>query len=71
MKPIHGSPHACPLCGEQNRCAVAGTGRFDVVCWCSRIEVAPAALARVRKGGVSMACLCPRCAAAATVEARA
>jgi len=61
MKPL---PHAaCPLCGEPNACEVARCGRFDVACWCSRVDVSRESLAGGAAAQRNLACLCPRCAA--------
>jgi hypothetical protein len=54
--------HTCPLCGAENRCAVAAAGRFDVPCWCSAVAFDAAALARVPPAQRGRACLCPACA---------
>ncbi len=57
------SEQNCPVCGGPNGCAPAGCGSFEVDCWCSRVEIGAAALARVPEGQRGLACLCPRCAA--------
>jgi len=52
----------CPLCGAPNDCAVARCGRFDAECWCSRVTVSHASLARVPEPHRRRSCLCARCA---------
>lgn len=54
--------HACPLCGEENGCAVAASGRFDTPCWCQDVAIGPETLARVPPAQRNRACLCRRCA---------
>ncbi len=52
----------CPVCGGDNACAVAQSGRYDAACWCATAAIAPEALARVPASEVDRSCLCPRCA---------
>lgn len=75
--PVHALPAAasgprpepdCPVCGEPNGCAPAGCGSFEVDCWCSRVKIDAAALARVPAQQRGLACLCPRCAAVSVPE---
>lgn len=61
----------CPLCGAANQCAPASTGRLDVPCWCSTVQIDPQALARVPPEQLNKACLCPRCAAGLPSEPQA
>lgn len=56
-------PECCPLCGGPNLCAMAA-GLIDEICWCSQIEPAPGALAKVPQDERGARCICPRCAAA-------
>lgn len=52
----------CPLCGEENDCAVSRTGSTDTPCWCRDIVIDAATLARVPDALRNRACLCRRCA---------
>lgn len=56
----------CPLCGERNDCAaVRGTGPAPA-CWCREVAIAPEVIARIPAAQRGLACICPRCAAAAS-----
>jgi len=57
---------ACPRCGQANGCAPAATGNFDTPCWCTSVDVDPAALAAL--GGERDACLCRACATGARTQ---
>jgi hypothetical protein len=52
---------ACPVCGEPNECAAAGSGSFATPCWCAALAVDPAALARAPAQARNRACLCRKC----------
>ncbi|MCB1730897.1 MAG: cysteine-rich CWC family protein [Halieaceae bacterium] len=52
----------CPLCGGDNRCAMAA-GRAPESCWCNSVTIAPAALAAIPPESVGKRCLCPACGA--------
>jgi hypothetical protein len=54
---------SCPLCGGENDCAAAITGRHDPGCWCTTVVAAPEALARVPPEWRDRACLCRQCLA--------
>ena len=49
----------CPLCGGDNRCAVAA-GRSHESCWCWTATMDPTALARAADYADSQ-CLCAAC----------
>ncbi|MBX3655966.1 MAG: cysteine-rich CWC family protein [Ramlibacter sp.] len=62
-------PSRCPLCGETNQCAMQVqrlTGLPQEPCWCTRVDFAPALLARVPEAARRQACICHRCATAPT-----
>ena len=61
MKP--NSITECPLCGNNNRCAPAQAGSFEVDCWCMHTPVSRDALARLPDAERGKACICPACAA--------
>ncbi|MDH4039049.1 MAG: cysteine-rich CWC family protein [Gammaproteobacteria bacterium] len=50
----------CPLCGGDNRCAMAA-GRPVDSCWCAAATISAAALAAVPAESVGKRCLCPAC----------
>jgi hypothetical protein len=56
----------CPLCGALNQCAMAAgaSGIDDPPCWCTRVRIDRAQLARIPVAALGKACLCPACAAA-------
>lgn len=59
-------PSRCPLCGEQNRCAMEverETGESQPPCWCMAADFSEALLARVPADKRRLACICARCAA--------
>lgn len=54
----------CPLCGQDNTCALAN-GEADIqACWCLTAHIDPAALQRLTPEQRNQACLCPACAGA-------
>ncbi|WP_449370511.1 cysteine-rich CWC family protein [Thiomonas sp.] len=57
-------PTRCPLCGQPNQCAMA-CGIDGSNCWCASVRIAPQTLARIPPALRGVACLCPKCAAAA------
>ncbi|RZL87225.1 MAG: hypothetical protein EOP82_27325 [Variovorax sp.] len=67
-------PSRCPLCGEVNRCAMEverETGQPQPPCWCMQTDVnfGPALLDRLPADTRGLACICARCATAATATA--
>jgi len=64
-------PARCPACGGDNRCALAPRGSIPQRgsnaqcgdCWCARVVITSAALARIPAPARGVACLCPTCAA--------
>lgn len=57
------TPNArCPLCGGENACAPARSGRFDEPCWCEDATFSAALLARVPEPLRNVACVCAGCA---------
>ncbi|MFM9927927.1 cysteine-rich CWC family protein [Variovorax sp. H27-G14] len=58
----------CPLCGEQNRCAMEverETGQAQPACWCMQIDFSNAPLTNLPEEMRGLACICARCAAGA------
>jgi hypothetical protein len=55
-------PAVCATCGEPNACGLS-QGKSD--CWCFSVKIEPEALARIPLEKKNLACICPRCAAAA------
>jgi hypothetical protein len=60
-------PARCPLCGAENRCAMAADPAAED-CWCFTAQVSAEALARVPEEARGAVCLCARCAAGRTPE---
>ena len=60
----------CVVCGGPNGCAMAGSGRPEDAagCWCMAPgAVDPAALAAIPTALRGRACICARCAGAASI----
>jgi hypothetical protein len=57
----------CPLCGEQNQCAIAAGKRHES-CWCMSATMDPKALAAIPVEAHGKVCICPRCARGAAPE---
>jgi hypothetical protein len=55
----------CPLCGEQNRCAMEierETGQSQPPCWCMQVDFSKAPLTNLPESMRGLACICQRCA---------
>ncbi|MDP1685425.1 cysteine-rich CWC family protein [Hydrogenophaga sp.] len=66
--PIPIDPTRCPLCGQDNRCAMEierTTGVKQGPCWCVGARFSPELLQRVPAESAGQACVCARCASAA------
>ncbi|MEG0920684.1 MAG: cysteine-rich CWC family protein [Comamonas sp.] len=50
----------CPLCGQNNRCAVA-QGLPAEQCWCMTASIDRDALARIPAADRGLRCICPGC----------
>jgi hypothetical protein len=64
----------CPLCGEENRCAMEvarETGEVQPPCWCMASDFRNAPLAALPKASRGKACICNRCAAGTAAAAAA
>jgi hypothetical protein len=55
-------PSRCPLCGRGNDCAMAA-GRIGEPCWCTKVTVTTAVLARIPADRRGVACICAACVA--------
>ncbi|MGI4777940.1 MAG: cysteine-rich CWC family protein [Janthinobacterium lividum] len=65
---IDPDPARCPLCGEQNRCAMEiarETATAPEGCWCVSVDFASELIAKVPARARDAACICARCAARA------
>ncbi len=65
-------PTRCPLCGQDNRCAMEverATGQAQPPCWCLGARFTPELLERIPAASRGRACLCARCAAAQPLAA--
>lgn len=61
-------PTRCPLCGQDNRCAMElerETGQKQGPCWCVGARFSAELLQAVPAASAGLACICARCAAAA------
>jgi alpha-ribazole phosphatase len=56
-------PDRCPLCGEENSCAMAA-GKSVSACWCNGARVSREALEQVPASSRGVVCVCPRCVGA-------
>lgn len=69
MPSIAINPSQCPLCGQDNRCAMElerRSGQPQPPCWCTQQDMHPDALARLPPQARNLACLCQRCATSPT-----
>ena len=60
----------CPLCGQANRCAIEierETGVAQGPCWCLAATFTDALRERVPPEARGLACICARCASAASL----
>jgi Cysteine-rich CWC len=55
------SADKCPLCGEDNQCAMAA-GKPPETCWCMTTEISAAALEALPESERGVRCICPGCA---------
>ena len=51
----------CPLCGQPNDCQLCSVSAGKGPCWCARVEIPDALLARVPVELRNRACICPGC----------
>ena len=51
----------CPLCGGDNACAVAASGRTDTPCWCASADFPAPLLDRIPAEHRMRACVCAGC----------
>ena len=57
-------PSRCPLCGQENRCAMeleTQTGTVQAPCWCTHASFSAELLARVDPARRDLACICANC----------
>lgn len=50
----------CPLCGQQNECAIVA-GRPAQACWCMAARIPAEVLAAIPPAARGTACVCPGC----------
>ena len=55
------SPSRCPLCGQPNHCQLCTPGLHKGPCWCVKMEMPEALLARVPEEFHNRACICQNC----------
>jgi len=51
----------CPVCGDDNTCAVAA-GKDPQSCWCWQTQISAPALDAIPAEAKGRVCLCPACA---------
>jgi prepilin-type N-terminal cleavage/methylation domain-containing protein/prepilin-type processing-associated H-X9-DG protein len=62
MKPLDfHNPNRCPLCSEANECQLCSPATHKGPCWCARVEIPEALLARVPENFRNRACICKNC----------
>ncbi|HZL13647.1 MAG TPA: cysteine-rich CWC family protein [Verrucomicrobiae bacterium] len=61
MNPLDFYPNQCPLCGGANECQLCSPAAYKGQCWCARVEIPEALLARVPENFRNRACLCLKC----------
>jgi prepilin-type N-terminal cleavage/methylation domain-containing protein/prepilin-type processing-associated H-X9-DG protein len=54
-------PDKCPLCGQPNDCQLCTIAAYKGSCWCARVEMPEALLARVPENFRNCACICRNC----------
>jgi len=55
------NPGECPLCGAANECQLCSPAASKGACWCARVEIPGALLARVPEAARNRACICRKC----------
>jgi prepilin-type N-terminal cleavage/methylation domain-containing protein/prepilin-type processing-associated H-X9-DG protein len=55
------NPNFCPLCGGANNCQLCSPAAHKGSCWCARVEISHALLARVPENFRNRACICQNC----------
>jgi prepilin-type processing-associated H-X9-DG protein/prepilin-type N-terminal cleavage/methylation domain-containing protein len=55
------NPNLCPLCGGANECQLCSPAVHQGPCWCVRVEIPAALLARVPEPLRDRACICRKC----------
>ena len=63
------NPDQCPLCGGANGCQLYSPAAYKGSCWCARVEMPEALLARVPENFRNRACICRKCVASFQNEA--
>ena len=55
------NPSACPLCRAANECQLCSPAAHKGLCWCVKVEIPDALLARVPENFRNRACICKNC----------
>lgn len=56
-------PERCPLCGEQNLCAMANNNQSNNLdCWCKNESIPAALIEQVPPEAKNKSCICQKCA---------
>lgn len=59
-EPTAASGSICPLCGQNNGCAVHA-GKDPAACWCMTVKVPPGLLEKIPPERRGQACVCQNC----------
>jgi len=60
-KPVsYANPKRCPLCEQDNQCAVAANSD-PASCWCMAVKIDEQAKQRANSNGSAKRCLCKQC----------
>jgi hypothetical protein len=54
-------PDQCPLCGQANDCRQCTNAAYRGPCWCERVDIPEALLARVPLAARNQSCICRTC----------
>jgi hypothetical protein len=54
-------PALCPLCGKANDCQLCTEAAYKGPCWCAKVQIPEALLARVPAEQRNKACICRGC----------
>jgi hypothetical protein len=52
---------SCPLCGRANDCQLCTSNTYKGPCWCARVEIPEALLAKVPEQSRNKVCICHNC----------
>ncbi|MEP7217551.1 MAG: cysteine-rich CWC family protein [Bacteroidota bacterium] len=56
------NPAICPICGDENRCAMESSPPSETPCWCATMAFPEELLRLVPEAARDRACICRQCA---------